>query len=210
MKPFIKEERGSFTIESTLVFPALLIFTLIGVFFCIIIFQMGTAGYMAHKVSSELAYTWNNSYKDIKTGDFEKSRYTGLEGEHAGDSLYWRVTDNDILGFFNLSGFSGESLIEKKMDKSLVYDGSISLNVNYNNILIYSEVEVKAESSLFIPSFLKNMIGSKVQATSSHVVTETPELVRTANFAKYLWSEFGKGGAVGDAVNSIKKFFGGE
>lgn len=101
-------------------------------------------------------------------------------------------------------------LLVTKKRKADIYNGAITLSVDYNNTLIYSEVEVSAESSLFIPSFLKNMIGSKVQATSSHVVTETTELVRTANFAKYLWSEFGKDGAVGDAVNSIKKFFGGE
>lgn len=207
MKSFLKEDRGSFTLESTLVFPALLMFTLVGVFFCIIIFQMGTASYMAHKVSDELAYTWNSSKKDIKTGDIAVQEYTGLSD---GDGLYWRITDNDIFGFFNLSGFTQEDISGDKKRKADIYNGAITLDVNYNNILIYSEVEVKAESSLFIPSFLKNMIGSKVQATSSHVVTETPELVRTANFAKYLWSEFGKGGAVGDAVNSIKKFFGGE
>ncbi|GAB2536001.1 TadE/TadG family type IV pilus assembly protein [Gracilibacillus alcaliphilus] len=207
MKSFLKDERGSFTIEATLVFPALLIFTLVGVFFCIIIFQLGTSSYMAQKVSNELAYTWNSSHKDIKTSEIDKANYTGLDG---GDGLYWRVADNDILGFFNLSGFTGDSLIERKMDRAMIYNGSIAIDVDYNNILIYSEVEVTATSNLFIPSFLKNMIGSKVEASSSHVVTETPELVRTANFAKYLWSEFGKDGPLGDAINSIKKFFGGE
>ncbi|GAA0428003.1 hypothetical protein GCM10008934_17160 [Virgibacillus salarius] len=207
MKPFMKEERGSFTIEATLVFPALLMFTLIGVFFCIIIFQMGTASYMAHKVSSELAYTWNSTHKDIKTGDFEKTEYTGLAG---GDGLYWRVTDNDVLGFFNLSGFSGDNIVVDKKRKADIYNGAITLKVDYNNTLIYSEVEVEAESGLYIPTFFKNMIGSKVKGTSSHVVTETPELIRTANFGKYLWSEFGMNGALSDAVSSIRKFFGGE
>ncbi|WP_066187929.1 MULTISPECIES: TadE family protein [Gracilibacillus] len=207
MRLFLKEDKGSFTIETTLVFPGLLMFTLVGVFFCIIIFQMGTAGYMAHKVSGELAYTWNSTNKDIKTGDITVQEYTGMP---SGDGLYWRITDNDILGFFNLSGFTGDDVVNEKKRKADVYQNAMSLKVDYNNNLIYSEVEVEATSSLFIPSFIKTLIGSEVQASSSHVVTETPELVRTANFAKYLWSEFGISGALGDAVDSITSFFGGE
>lgn len=209
MKPFLKEDQGSFTFEATLVFPAFLIFVLAGVFFCIIIFQMGTAHYVAQKAASEVAYTWDNSNKEVGTGDFAKNEYVGLEN---GDGLYWRILDNDVLDLFNLHGFKGQSAktIEKLGFGKAKYEGAITLDLEYNNNLVYSEVAAEAESALYIPAFLKKIIGGgKVTATSSHVVTESPELIRTFNFAKYLWSEFGVNGSVSDAISSIKKFFGG-
>ncbi len=57
--------------------------------------------------------------------------------------------------FFNLSGFTQDDIVGDKKRKADIYNGAITLSVDYNNTLIYSEVEVSAESSLFIPSFLK-------------------------------------------------------
>lgn len=212
MKSFLKDDRGSFTIEASFVFPSLLIFTLLGVFFCIIIFQLGTANYVAQKAAAQTAYTWNNSHKDLVTGEFGKEYYSGLDT--GGDGLYWRLTDNNILSIFGIGGsFSGEgeSLTGKKTGKAEdKYNGSITVDVSYKNKLIYSEVEATAESALYLPSFMISMIGSgTVKATSTHVVTDTPELVRTFNFTKYIWNEFGLGGKASDASESIKKFFGG-
>ena len=207
MKNFMKDERGSFTLEATLVFPSLLIFTLIGVFFCIIIFQIGTASYSANKAASNLAYIWNNSQKDIDTGAFPASAYPRL-GE--ADGLYCRITDNNILNLFDLAGFEQTNLVRKKLKKIEAYNGSITLTPKYNNqFVIYSEVEVVAKSSLYIPEFISKVVGSQIEVKASHAVTETTELIRIHNFAKYIWSEFGLDGAMGDAISSIKKFFGG-
>lgn len=52
--------------------------------------------------------------KDIKTGDIAVQEYTGLPD---GDGLYWRITDNDILGFFNLSGFTQDDIVGDKKEK---------------------------------------------------------------------------------------------
>lgn len=212
MKSFLKDDRGSFTIEASFVFPSLLIFTLLGVFFCIVVFQIGTANYVAQKAAAQTAFVWNNSHKDIVTGEFGKQYYSGLDT--GGDGLYWRLTDNNILSIFNIAGsfsIAGDKkdLTDIKTGKAKD-KGAITVEVSYNNKLIYSEVKATAESSLYIPSFVVSVLGSDtVQATSTHVVTDTPELVRTFNFTKYIWSEFGLGGKATDASESIKKFFGG-
>src|SRR5699024_7725451 len=142
MKPFLKQERGSFTFEATLVFPAFLMFVLAGVFFCIVIFQMGTAHYTAQKAASQVAYTWNNSQKDLETGEFEKHLYPGL-GDSAGDGLYWRIFDNGILGMFGLDGVfspNDDGAYYKKLTKAeLEYNNSLTVDVDYNNYIIYSE-----------------------------------------------------------------------
>ena len=210
MKSFFKDERGSFTMEATLVFPSVLIFTIIGVFFCIIVFQMGTANYVAQKAASELAFIWNNSQKDITTGEFNEDHYSGLG--KGGDNLYWRLSDNNILSIFGLNSFPSEGPVADKIQKvKNKYNGSIRVkDVQYNNNLIHSEVVVVAESSLYVPSFITTLLGSDVvTAESSRVVTDTPELVRMYNFGKYLWSQFGTGGAVSEAITSIQSFFGG-
>ena len=212
MKPFLKGERGSFTFEATLVFPAFLIFVLAGVFFCIVIFQMGTAHYTAQKVASQVAYTWNNSHKDLETGEFEKHLYPGLDSE--GDGLYWRIFDNGVLGMFGLEGVFSPAedgaLMTKLRRAELNYSNALTVDVDYNNYIIYSEVTATAESELFMPTFLKNMIdgdSNTLQATSNHVVTETPELIRNYNFANYLWRATGLADATENILNSISDFF---
>lgn len=209
MKPFIKDERGIFTVEATLVFPALLLFILAGVFFCIVIFQMGTANYMAQKASSNVAYTWNNSFKDLTTGEFGETRYTGLDG----DPLYWRITDDGVLEMFGLEGLfrsSGTIKTNKLRAGMSEFSGAIEVDLDYNNNIVYSEVKATATSNLFMPSFLKNILGrDQLEATSTRVVTDTPELIRTFNFSKYIWMESGLGNVFNGIKDSITKFFGG-
>lgn len=210
MHSFLKDDRGSFTLEASLVFPGFLMFTLICVFFCIVIFQIGTANFAAQKAASELAYIWNNSHKDLETGKFGKANYTGLP---AGDGLYWRITDSGVLKIFGLNGFPGSSSYEgdKKDKVATEYNGAIKIDpgdIQYESILINSEVRVKAKSSLYVPGFISKLVGSEVVGTSSRTVTDTPELIRTFNFSKYLWSEFGFDKKVSRAIESIKGFFG--
>ena len=211
MKSFIKDTRGSFTFEATLVFPAVFLFTLMGVFLCIIIFQMGTAHYVAEKAASQVAYTWNNSNKDLETGEFDKQFYTGLENDGA-DGLYWRLFDNDILQIFGLGGlFTSENgPYAKKMDSAITkYNNSMSVEIDQKNNLIYSEIEVKAKTTLFLPPYLKKIMGinsEQLTATSSRVVTDTPELIRTFNFSKYVWEASGLADAASNLVDSVKEF----
>jgi hypothetical protein len=207
MKSFLKEERGSFTIEATLVFPAFLFLVLTGVFLCIIVFQWGTANYMAQKASSQVAYTWNNSHKDLDTGEFGSTNYTGLEH---GDPLYWRVTDNGLLGVFGLDGlFRFDDLAEDKLRLARInYSGSMDVRLTYENWIVYSEVQATVSTNLFMPSFLTNLLGKdKLEVTSSRVVSDTPELIRTFNFSKYIWKESGLGNVFNGIKESIGKFF---
>ncbi|WP_368652978.1 TadE/TadG family type IV pilus assembly protein [Ornithinibacillus sp. 4-3] len=209
MKIFLKDERGSFTIESSLVFPSLLIFTLIGVFFCIILFQTGTASYSAHRASTNLAYVWNNSQKDIVTGEFGKSTYTGLPGNQS-DGLYWRVQEFDLLSLFNLNDFQSTGNTGGKLRRVTKFNnGTVTLKSEYKSNILDGEVKVTATSNLYIPSFMKSVVSDSITVSSTHTVTETPELIRTHNFSKYLWSEFGLDDVMGKAKESIKNFFGG-
>lgn len=206
----MKEERGSFTIEATLVFPALLLFTLVCVFFCIIIFQLGTANYIAQKAAAQTAFTWNNSQKDQITGEFDKSTYPGLS--NSTDGLYWRVTDDGIMGIFGLDNIF-ESQGGPKQTKISRAENAYPYNVKveYRNIIIYSEVNTTVESTLFIPSFVESLLGgSTLTAKASRVVTDSPELIRNFNFAKYVWKETGLGGALTKLISSVGKFFGNE
>lgn len=213
MKAFLKDDRGSFTFEATLVFPAFLMFILACIFFCIMIFHMAIAHYTAQKAASQTAYTWNNSKKDLETGEFSKEQYPGLDDKS--DGLYWRVFDNGILDIFGLESelFSSQfsSLKDDKIAKAeKFYKQPLNVEVNYKNHLIYSEVEVTAKSGLYVPSFLQNMMGKSnmsIEATTTHVVTETPELVRTFNFAKYIWNASGLGKVTKNIKDSIDKFF---
>lgn len=207
MKSFIKDNKGSFTIEATLVFPFFLIFVLMLVFVCIIIFQFGTAHYVAQKAASQVAYTWNNSHKDLTTGELSKANYHGF---NKGDGLYWRITDDGVLQIFGLNGFPGSSVMSNKIEKGeSKYNGSIKVELEYHNSIIHSEVEAIATSTLYLPSFMVDIFGNEVKAGSTRVVSDSPELIRTFNFTKYMVNEFGLNKKVQSAIDSIKGFFGG-
>lgn len=206
MKKWLKEEHGSFSLEASLVFPAFLIFTLIGVFFCIIIFQMGSASFNAHRASTHLAYVWDNSTKDITTGEFDKTQLTGLPDSD--DGLYWRTSEFDFLSIIGLNDFGSGGNISDKLYKVDDLDSNVILDAEYKSNILDGEVKVTASSPLYIPTFMKNVIGEEIEVTSTHTVTESPELIRTHNFTKYLWKQFGFDKELSKAKKSIKKFFG--
>ncbi|MBP1968644.1 hypothetical protein J2Z83_000736 [Virgibacillus natechei] len=148
----------------------------------------------------------------METGEFDKQYYTGLD--KGGDGLYWRIFDNGVLQMFGLDGVfnpEGDSLTFEKTIKAYnKYSNPLEVNVEYNNEIIYSEVVATAESELYMPAFLKNILSSdsnSLKATSSRVVTETPELIRTFNFAKYLWKATGLQDVAEGITNSIDEFF---
>ncbi|WP_165767878.1 TadE/TadG family type IV pilus assembly protein [Virgibacillus indicus] len=190
-----KSERGNFTIEASLIFPILLMLTLCLVFLSLVIYQKSALHYSANSVAERLAFIWDNSYKDISDGSFDK--YTTFDG---GDGLYWRVTDNQFLSQFGISIFSGSSasvpigsgggggLPQKKLSRasSGVLPAGATGTVEYENGLAGSNIKVTLTSPLNLPSSVLNLFGiSEIKAEVSHAVVEPTEFIRTTDLVIY-------------------------
>ena len=197
-RDFKDDEDGVMTLEASMLFPAILIATMMMIFFSMVIFYKSVLQFEANRIADQVAYVWNNSSKDVETGEFEQ--YTTDNG----DGLYWRLTSNN---FFEQFGFDapGNDLVGAKERNELVSDipGVSSGSVTYSNGLIGSQIQVELTQPIPMPSSVTSLLGTDVlTAKASRAVTEPVELVRDTQFAMYF---FKKAGGYGTYV---KKFFG--
>ncbi|MEK3908757.1 MULTISPECIES: TadE/TadG family type IV pilus assembly protein [Oceanobacillus] len=195
LKRIKKDEHGAFTIEASVIFPILLLLTLSFIFFALVIYQQSVLHYSANTVAERLAFVWDNSDKDIDTGEFDK--YTTFPG---GDGLYWRLTSDQYLSQFGIDIFSkgnatvqigsggGGSLPQQKLGRATtdILPPGATGEVQYNNGLAGSEIVVKLRSPLNLPSSLSSLFGiNEIEAEASHVVTEPTEFIRTTDLVMY-------------------------
>lgn len=155
----------------------------------------------AYAASERAAYSWDNSHKQAMTGEY------GV-GEH--DNLYWRLTDDRMLGaLFGWAGADnqvsvsipageGGNLSEQKLAQAVQQmPSAMKGTIEYQNSLIQRKVTTKLEQviSLPLPSFLFDS-GNRVLTRGSSAVVEPVEFIRTVDLVRYYAAKFkGKGGA---------------
>lgn len=196
-----KKEEGSFTVEASLIFPVVLFILVLLLFFTMYMYQKTFLNQHAYAASERAAYSWDNSHKQAMTGEF-------VVGEH--DNLYWRLTDDRMLGaLFGWAGVDnqvsvsipageGGSLSEQKLAQAVQHMPSAMKGmIEYQNSLIQRKVTTKLEQviSLPLPSFLFDS-GNRVLTQGSSAVVEPVEFIRTVDLIRYYAAKFkGKGGA---------------
>lgn len=185
-------EEGAFTIEASILFPILLIITMLLIFFSLVIYQKALLHQRASVIASQVAYVWDNSKKDIKTGEFGIKEYTTSAG---GDGLYWRLTDDMFLSqFVNIFGNSSASVSiggggggkgpEGKMGRAStdMLPSGAKGKISYKNSITGRKITVKLEQKLSLPSFVSKMLGgSLVEAEASSFISEPVEITRTTD-----------------------------
>lgn len=155
----------------------------------------------AYAASERAAYSWDNSHKQAMTGEY-------VVGEH--DNLYWRLTDDRMLGaLFGWAGADdqvsvsipageGGNLSEQKLAQAVQQmPSAMKGTIEYQNSLIQRKVTTKLEQviSLPLPSFLFDS-GNRVLTQGSSAVVEPVEFIRTVDLVRYYAAKFkGKGGA---------------
>ncbi|PQP82792.1 pilus assembly protein TadE [Paenibacillus sp. PCH8] len=196
----LEKEEGSFTVEASLIFPVVLFILVLLLFFTMYMYQKTFLNQHAYAASERAAYSWNNSHKQAMTGEF-------VAGEH--DNLYWRLTDDRLLGaLFGWAGADhqvsvsvpageGGSLSEQKLAQAVQHmPSAMKGTIEYQNSLIQRKVTTKLEQviSLPLPSFLFDS-GNRVLTQGSSAVVEPVEFIRTVDLVRYYAAKFkGKGG----------------
>lgn len=213
----IHNREGSFTIEAALVFPIILFSLLILMFFCMYLYQGVVLGQAAIVAAERSAYSWDNSYRNARTGSYEDNKY---------DSLYWRLSEDGVLqGVFGWGAFSSEAIQLK-----LPYEGSVSqvltfkklfntaqelpsgMNgvMEYDNKLLYRKVSVSLNQLLTLMP-LEGTIGDLTQTGQAEsYVVDPVEWIRTVDLIRYYGAKFkgtGEGKAdQAEAGEALKKF----
>jgi hypothetical protein len=83
------KETGTFTIEASLVMPAILLCTLCFLMLALLVYRQCIMYQQAALTADRLAYVWDNSHKDPISGAF---------AVEARDGLYWRLTQDRAFG----------------------------------------------------------------------------------------------------------------
>ncbi|MDR9856125.1 pilus assembly protein [Paenibacillus sp. VCA1] len=201
----LKSSEGSFTVEASLVLPIVLFVTMILVFFCLYVYQQSFLHQTASAVAERAAYSWDNSHKQAATGRVAK-------GEH--DSLYWRLSDDGMLGtLFGWSGLtektdivklpgktggSGALPIVKTNRSGSMVPPEMTGEISYKNTVLQRAVRVDLARMLTLPP-LDVLLeeGSDAKTYAKSAVAEPVEFIRTVDLMRYYASKFKGGGDSG-------------
>jgi|HigsolmetaGSP12D_1036236.scaffolds.fasta_scaffold00945_2 hypothetical protein len=181
---FRRDERGSFTLEASVVMPLILTQTFLVLFFAVWIAQGVMVDYGASVAAERTAFNWNNSAKAYRTGEAPSG---------SGDRLYWRMLDDGMLArLFGWASSAEEAVAFPDAERSS--DGPLTLRklsrtaaripspmrgeIGYRNDVWRRVVSVRAELPAFDP-LLRFRGQSPADVAWSALVVEPPEFMRT-------------------------------
>lgn len=185
---FGKSEQGSFTLEASLVFPIILFCTVTLLFVSLYAYQNVLLQQIARTAAERLAFTWDNSHKDVMTGNFHP-------GET--DGLYYRLTQNDAGDLFGklmsgggtkitLPSDNAGSLIERKLAKSsILLPAGVSGTAAFKNYILDAQVEVRLKKPFQLsPIRVKWFNANDVNRGAVSHVVEPVELIRLTDITR--------------------------
>ena len=190
LKHRIEDERGSFTLESSLVSPVLLLAVFAVVFLGLVMYHRANVYHDAAMAAERSAFVWDNSHKDPATGLFSIERW---------DGLYWRTTSDSVSDMFGFLFDNEPSRIslpdgapdaapgqpEYKLHKAAgMLPSGLEGTLTYDNKFINRHVTVQLRKQSPLPPFLRNWIQPVADATVRSQVTEPVELIRTVDFVR--------------------------
>lgn len=213
-----RDESGNFTIEASLVLPIVLVVTALLLFLCLYIYQKSMLAQASAAASERTAYIWDNSHKTAPSGSVE----LGLH-----DSLYWRLTDDQLLGIlFGLSGGEASKSIsipqgenrdgnlpELKMSKgSSAVPAGMSGEMKYSNQLLIRKVTTSLHQQVSLTPLNRLLEdGGRIQVSAQSVVVDPVEFIRTVDVMRYYGSKFqgGRNRTDPSAAKDVLRKFGG-
>jgi hypothetical protein len=184
-------EEGSLTLEASMVFPWVLLATLLLIVFSVVITDRVLLYYSASVAAERGAFVWSHSSSDVRSGAYPDGRY---------DGLYWRLRDDALLaGLFGWTtdgeegvrisirdgpaesdGGVGGSLAEIKLRRTAdTLPGDVGGSMAYRNRLWKREIMIDASAD-------QRAVSLKA------VVIEPPEWIRTFDLARYYQAKMKK------------------
>ncbi|MCQ4086755.1 TadE/TadG family type IV pilus assembly protein [Saccharibacillus sp. JS10] len=196
LKPtsFLRSSRGSFTIESTFVFPIIMLCVVMILLLCLYLYQSAMLVQASAITSERAAYSWNNSHKDPSTGSFAE------EGET--EDLYWRLTEDQLVsalfGGFSEGGASqtinvpdggGESLGAIKMaNAAKPLPAGVSGTMTSKRGILHPITTVLYTPLNLVP--IQRFAGDQMGGSQYSTVVEPVEFIRNVELVRYYVGKF--------------------
>ncbi len=179
-----KSQKGSITVESSLIIP-IVIFCIIAVlYFLILLYQQVYSLSVSDNAAERGAASWSNSRKDVETGRL------GIN-DVGKDGLYWRLFDgksslkqDKILNYIGKPGQSTSLLNKRSILSNISQEGKI----NFSNYVIYKNISVSIIKNSKIPvsgvtGGFGIVNGYKTSSFSAQPINDPVELIRNLDFA---------------------------
>ncbi|NEU27001.1 pilus assembly protein [Paenibacillus polymyxa] len=190
-----QKEDGSFSLEASLVFPILLLVIFVMLFFCLYIYQKSILVQVASTASERAAYSWDNSFKDPRTGAF-------AQGQR--DSLYWRLKDDVMLAaLFGWAradnqervqvpgGTGGGGMPTQKLSNAAnKMPIGMQGQMTYENSIIRRRVTTELNKMVKVPLLNQFLDQTDLQGKMSSGVVEPVEWIRTVEMVRYYGAKF--------------------
>ncbi|TCZ81016.1 hypothetical protein E0485_01670 [Paenibacillus albiflavus] len=188
---FWRDTEGSFTLESTVLFPFIMICTVILLFTAVYTYQVASMHSKSSIVAERAAFVWDNSYKDPATGRFSPSSH---------DGLYRRITSDLLSAGLGLFGSTSSSqltlpvqgvpsdsnLIQKKLAKSAMQiPSNLHGEIKYASYGILSKVQVQLDVPFSMP-FRGSMLA---MGKHESYVTDPIEFIRMIDLTRTYMGE---------------------
>lgn len=177
-KAIMKDNRGSYTLEATIVLPVILLIFFSLVFYAMHLYQKLVIVDTATYTSSQVASNWDNSYKDT-----ENSLLPTMDN----DGLYWRIIGDRSSSALAVKKLNyGKNFAEASMEsatfKTAVQADPV-VSVQYDNKLISRGVTTEISSDLFTPTspLIRSMMGNNINVKVRSDVAEPAEFIRTCD-----------------------------
>ncbi|AWB43836.1 pilus assembly protein TadE [Paenibacillus sp. CAA11] len=197
MIKFIKDNRGGFTLEASLVMPIVFITLLILMFFCMYLYQNAVLGQLTTVAAERAAFSWNDSHRASRTGGFDVRER---------DRLYWRIGEDGMLNAI-LGRDHQDAANRLQLPASADESSSLSLKKLANTAqeipnpmegaMVYSHSLMKrtiqAEFTRLVPLLpLERVLGQEPRQAAESVAyaVEPVEWIRSIELARYLGAKF--------------------
>ncbi|MGG1550699.1 TadE/TadG family type IV pilus assembly protein [Paenibacillus ferrarius] len=188
----LRSERGSYTIEASLVFPLILVCTITLLFAGMYAYQHVFVAERAGTAAERLAATWDNSRKNIASGGY-------TPGES--DGLYWRLSSDHVLDLFGMLFQHGQTtialasaqpanLVERKLVRAAqLLPHGVEGTASYRNLLVDRQIEVDLEKSFMAPPMFQKWLSRDLTSGKAvtHVV-DAVELIRLTDITRTYFS----------------------
>ncbi|MFS0723445.1 TadE/TadG family type IV pilus assembly protein [Paenibacillus sp. 1P07SE] len=199
LRSLVRGERGSFTIEASLVFPAVLVALLAMLFMSMYVYQKVVLYHSASLTAGRAAHSWDNSHRDAMSGLAPAGQY---------DALYWRLHDDHMLdSLFGLvadtepvrvqlpdGGTSEGGLPTTKLSAAAVFiPEAYGGDLTFEGGLLQRTVTARVRQPIRIAP-LEYLIGhSEPQARAAGTVVDPVEFIRSVDLVRYYTAKFGDG-----------------
>lgn len=203
----LHNQKGTFTLEASMIFPVIFLCTLFFLFTGLLIFHKVHVAYVTFSGSERLAHVWDNSYKDPFTGAFDPDQR---------DGLYWRWQEGNLLSLLRSqpasisirtdSANEANSLTERKLQRLNEYfppgmDGEIHLK----NGWLEKKISVRLAQRFRLPVGLTGILGNTWEVEAETLIVDPVEYIRNLQLIQHYGSHFFQQSRVSQLFDQLTK-----